>query len=462
MKKLFATLKLLATKLLFIPPVVAGVAVLVFAIQNRKGAETLDVSEIARTLRVITVEQMVVRPRAIGYGTSRPLRLWKAIAEVKGRVVEIHADLKSGSFISEGDLLVRLDETDTQLAISRLNAEIAKVDSNIAELRAKKENYEASVQLEREALLVAEKELARLNGLVQSNAIAKAEIDSEEQAVLAQRQKVQSIVSSINLLPSQVQAANASLASAKASLAEKNRDLERIQLHAPFDCRIGPVDLELNQFVAAGEMLFEAHSIDSVEIEAQVSVKNMRMLFDEERRKQDLRDGLLELDQEAVKRYLDIEAVVGYAAGGRRAERIAEFERIREQLDLQTRSVGVVVSIKNPFSGIENGPPPVSGTYCEVELIGKARSNQVVIPRSAIRRGFAYVLDNENRLRRHQVVTSMTQSEFAVVESGVEVGDTLVVSDPTPAVEGMLVEPVNDDSLLEQLRMEAGGPGMLK
>lgn len=462
MKKILQALQPYLMKLLIFPPIIAGAVVLVIAVNNRMGPEKVPETEVARTLRVIKIQKMDFQPRAIGYGTARPAQVWQAIAEVKGRVVELHPELKPGVFIKKNELLVRIDKKDTEIAISRLKADIAKANSNISELNANKINYDASLQLEREALEVAEVELQRVERLVQSNAGAQAEVDVQRRAVLVQKQKVRSIENSINLWPSQLEAAKANLAASNANLKEKERDLERVEIRAPFDCRMGPVNLELNQFLSAGQTLFEVQATSGVEIEAQVAIKNMRLLFDRELRQQDLANGQTELSQNAVKRYFDLDVLVRYSAGSERVEREATFERLREELDNQTRSLGVVVAIHDPYKSLEKGPPPASGMYCEVELSGKLQPDRVVIPRSSLHDEHVYVLDRDNRLRRRKVKVDTTQSEFAVLESGLEVGDILIVSDPTPAVEGMLVEPVEDLDLLGLIRKQAMGGATLK
>lgn len=462
MKKILQALQPYLLKLLFLPPIVAGVVILVIAVRNRVGPEKVPETELARTLRVIAVEKMDFQPRAIGYGTARPAQVWQAIAEVKGRVVELHPDLNPGVFVKKNELLVRIDKKDTDIAISRLKADVAKASSSISELNANKVNYDASLQLEREALQVAEVELERVERLVQSNAGAQAEVDTQRRAVLAQKQKVRSIENSINLWPSQLEAAKANLAASEANLEEKERDLGRIEIRAPFDCRIGPVELEINQFLSTGQTLFEVQATSGVEIEAQVAIKNMRLLFDRELRQQDLAKGQTELSQKAVKRYFDLDVLVRYSAGSERVEREATFERLREELDSQTRSLGVVVAINDPFKNLAKGPPPASGMYCEVELRGKLQPNQIVVPRSSLHDDHVYVLDEDDRLKRRKVMVDATQSEFAVIGTGLEVGDRLVVSDPTPAVEGMLVTPVEDNELLGLIKKQAAGGATLK
>jgi hypothetical protein len=97
--------------------------------------------------------------------------------------------------------------------------------------------------------------------------------------------------------------------------------------------------------------------------------------------------------------------------------------------------------------------------YCEVELRGKVRESHLVIPRSALHNSEVYLLDADNRLQRRAVELDFAQSNFLCLKSGLNEGDTLVVSDPTPAIEGMLVEPVVDNHVLQALIQEATGEG---
>lgn len=43
--------------------------------------------ELARVLRVIVAQPVKVVPRALGYGTAKPMKVWRAVAEVEGRVM---------------------------------------------------------------------------------------------------------------------------------------------------------------------------------------------------------------------------------------------------------------------------------------------------------------------------------------------------------------------------------------
>jgi hypothetical protein len=80
----------------------------------------------------------------------------------------------------------------------------------------------------------------------------------------------------------------------------------------------------------------------------------------------------------------------------------------------------------------------------------------------AIHGDHVYVLNGQSRLERRAVDVELVQSDIAVIRSGLEAGETLVVSDPTPAIDGQLVQAVFDDELLEAVIAQANGKERLR
>lgn len=444
------------SRLLFIPPVLLGCGVLAFAAQLRTGAERVPEVEVSRTIRVIQVAKMPFVPRAIGYGDSRPARTWEAVSEVKGRIIELASELKPGGFVSSKSVLLRIDDSDIKIAIARLDAEIERANASLAELQVNEQNYRAAISLEEESLVVVENDLSRLKQLARKNAASASEVDSIRRNVISQRQMVQSVKTKLSLIPVQIASAQANIKSANANLAEKRRDLDRCKIVAPFDCRIGPVDLEESQFLAAGERLFVAHATDRFEIEAQIPVPQLRRLFNDKQRRNDLAEAESDGGR-SITRYFDVQAIVRYSVTGEELQRSAKLVRVREELDRQSRQGSVVVAIEKSVTSDAQGPPPLSGSMCEVELRGKLRPDQIVIPQSALHDQHVFVLDANSRLKRRTVEVDQIQLNCVVLQSGLKEGDTLVVSDPTPAIIGQLIRAETDDSLAASVRQQARG-----
>lgn len=72
------------------------------------------------------------------------------------------------------------------------------------------------------------------------------------------------------------------------------------------------------------------------------------------------------------------------------------------------------------------------------------------------------MVNNEDRLLRRPVTPAFSQGAISVISAGLEPGERLVVSDATPAVEGMLVEATLDTKIAEQLSAQAAGEGDMR
>ena len=443
----------LVRRLLIVPPVVVGIALLAWMRSNASVPERRPEVEVSRTLRVITVPVVDLVPRVEAYGTARPGQVWRAVAEVKGRVIRVHPELRPGSIIGAGEEVLQIDETEYQLAITRLTADIEQAQGQLDELGVRGENDNESLNIENDTLALAEKELARLKGLAEQNAITPAELDAQTRTTLVQRKKTQSLKNSLRLIPSEQKSLEALIAVRQASLEQAKLDLQKTKLVAPFDFRFGDVSIEIGQFLAAGELLLEAHSTALAEIEAQVPMGEAQHLIAPQ--DQPLTDALPTM--KTVRSVFDVDARVLDTTGNGIVEWEATFLRIRETVDAQTRAIGVVVGVSEPYRKAIPGrrPPLTSGTYCRVILTGQTRPNQVVIPRSALRNGSVFVLGEDQRLKQQAVTVAFQQGDLAVISGGLSGGETLVVSDPVPAIEGLLVSAEQDDSVLKRLVAEA-------
>ncbi len=443
-----------------IPPIILGLIIIGYMTRNKKELKRKPQKEQARVLRVIDVPKIDVVPRVLGYGTAKPGRIWRAIAEVKGHIIVVHPELKSGSIILENEEILRIDPTEYNLTIIQLTADIEQVNAEIEELKAREKNDKSSLVIEEASLSLAQHALERNRILLTTNAVSEAQVDHEEREVLAQKQKLQSLKNSINLYPSQTKFLQSKLAVHKSKLVQANLDLEKTIIKTPFSCRIGEVELEKDQFLAIGELLFEAHSIDVTEVEAQVLLDKARNLIHPDNQKK-LAPGI---NPESISKIFDIKAKVRLQSGDFKVEWDGRFAGIREQVDPQTRTLGIIIAVDHPYAKAIPGkrPPLVKGTFCEVELIGKIRRSQIVIPRSAYHQGNVYLVNREYRLEKREVKALFSQTDFICLASGLKKGEKLIVSDPTPIIEGMLVKPIMNYSILTSLTSEAIGESNLK
>lgn len=419
-----------------IPPIAIGIAVLAVMVGIRQAPEKTERSEPTRFVRVIEVAATDFIPVAEGYGSVQPARVWAAVSQVSGRIIDMHPRLRNGGIITAGSELIRIDPDDYQLNLTR-------VKNERAELNVQGDNAAASLQIEQRNLALAEKEFERRNKLASQGTISKSSADEAERAMLSSRSLVQNLKNTVALLPIQRK-----LLESKITQAE--RDLANTIIFAPFNLRVSGLTVEQQQFVSAGQTLFSGDSLERVEITARIAPNSLKKLF--------INQPNLPTDINFLNN--NLASITGFKptvrldiGGDQLAEWQAEFVRIADSVDVKTQTIGIVVAVDKPMEKIIPGqrPPLSKGMFVQVSIAGHVQKNQIVIPRSAIRNNQVYLVDSENRLKIREVNKLYDQAQFSVLGDSLKAGDKIVVSDLAPAVDGMLLQTEVDLALQNSL-----------
>ena len=445
----------LARLLLFVVPVALGLAAVGYAVMNREGPQRLPPEERVTPVRVVTAPAVDVVPRALGYGSVTPGRIWEAVGEVSGTVIYRHPELEKGAVLRAGTELLRIDPTDYRLAVAQIEANIRSTEAQRAVVDVRAANTNRSLAIEERSIELARKELERKQRLVRQGTISQAAVDQEERAVLVGEQAVQNLRNSMSLFPAERSVLEATRDQLMAQLETARRNLARTTIVAPFNCRIAEVNVEKAQFAVQGKVLVVADSLDVAEVTAQVPIGNLLTLLPP--------DLDLPLEPGApmsrLREVAGLEAIVRLRTGRGDNEWAARFDRMSDTVDRRTRTVGVIVAVDDPYRQAVPGqrPPLVKNMYVEVEVRGRPRPGAVVIPRGALYGREVRIAGPDDRLRVREVEVDFVQTNFVVVASGVEAGEKVVVSDLPFAADGMRLAPVEDEEALAALVAEAVG-----
>ncbi len=445
-------------KLLFIPPVLIGIAAVYYLSSGRQAPEREPLEERPRAVRVITAEPVTLVPRVTGFGNVYPGTVWSAIAQVAGEVAYVHRNLKKGAILAAGTEIVRIAQADFELAIRRAEANIRAADATLAELEVTETNTADLREIEKRGLDLRESELARKQDLFERGTIARSALELEQRETLAQRKKVQDLENALRLLPTQRAVQREQIAVYQAELESARLDLARTHIILPFDARIAEVNVESEQFAQTGATLVTADSLDVAEVAAQIPISRFRAMI-EAGTPGGLAEGITPESVSRIIQTLHIEAIVRLRVGNDVVEWPARFARVSDTLDPRTRTIGAIVAVDGAYAMARPGerPPLTKGMFVEIELRARAKDDSLVVPRSALHDGKLYVVNADNRLDIRPVTIGLVQGDLAVVEDGIASGDRIVVSDLIPAVDGMLLEPRPDEALLARLKAEAAG-----
>ncbi len=408
-----------------LPPIIIGIVFFMIMQGGKQPPETTSNNEIPRLVRVQTIQAIDFIPVATGYGVVQPAQIWKAIAQVSGRITAIHPRLNNGEIIQQGESLLQIDPVDYELKLTQAETELAKLD-------VEKTNAAASLKIEERNLALAKKEAQRLQKLVKKGSVSQSDADNAERTMLSTSTLVQNLKNSLALLPSQIKLQQAKVVQAQ-------RDLANTHIFAPFNMRVSALSIEADQYVSNGTHMFSGDSVDRVEITAQVALSSLKNLFTHANH--------IPTDISLLSNNLD--TLTGFKptvkldmGNDQYAQWAADFVRFSDSVDQETRTMGVVVSVEEPLKKIIPGirPPLSKGMFVEVSIAGITQPDSIVIPRAALRNGSAYIMNEDSRLAIRPLTKRYDQGQYSIIANGLESGEQLVLTDLIPAVEGMLLK----------------------
>ena len=113
---------------LLAPIVIAALTALsvLIMIATEPEIEFVELERVIPTVRVIDATPQTLRYTVHSQGTVAPRTEAKLVAEVGGRVVWIAPTFAPGGFFVTGDLLVRLEKRDYELAVNRQRAAVQR------------------------------------------------------------------------------------------------------------------------------------------------------------------------------------------------------------------------------------------------------------------------------------------------------------------------------------------------
>lgn len=430
-------------KWLVVPPVLIGLAVVVALANSRKELPRIPTEERAIPVDVMTVTSRPIRQTVVGYGTASPERIWTAVAEIGGRVTEVHPEFESGNRVDKRERLLQIDPADYELRIQQRAAELKQAEAELEQVQQGVRSDRTSLELQQALLEVRKQDVERLRQLRGSSAASQSESDLAQAAYLNQALAVESLQRTLSLSDAKLQSARAAISLAEARLREAQRDLERTTIEAPFDGLLVDAELQPGQYLSPGQALFELHDIDVIEVEAQFSLAQLSQLVLVGQPGE-----TLEVPAEIEpNRFLEtLSATVTVRSGDVDVTFEGDPIRVTAAIDRQTRTLGVVVEVDTPA---RLGPGAAvalrSGAYCEVALFRRDPIEQIAVPRTAMREDAVFVIDADGRLRRRPVTVRGSLDDRRLID-GLRPGERLVLNPPADATDGLLVEarPVGD------------------
>lgn len=313
-------------------------------------------------------------------------------SRVAGQIQAVH--FREGALVKAGDLLFTIDPAPYQAAVAGAEAQVASADAKIG---------------------LAKTELERGRRLSDNRTISQSDLD--------QRQ-------------SNVAEAEAQLRAARAALTTAQLDLSYTELRAPISGRVGKLDVTVGNLVATGSAspaLTTLVSVDPIYASFNASEEIVAKALSQ-----------LPTSNGALQALEQIPVEVGTLADEGTPIK-GTLHLIDNQVDGASGTIGVRAVFANTNGHL------IPGQFVRVRLGEPKSEKRIVITDRAIGtdqdKKFVFVVDKDNKVNYRQIKPGPSAEGMRVVESGLEVGDKIVVSGLQRIRPGAVVAPQTDDKL---------------
>lgn len=257
------------------------------------------------------------------------------VPQVSGRIVAVHDNFNDGSVFNADTVLFNIESADFQNQVDIAAAEVERAETSLA-------------------LQIAEREAAIADW-------KSLNPDKPPPPLVAKEP--------------QLRQARAALKAAKARLANAKLDLSRTAVSYPFPGRVIDTNIEIGQYVQAGQSYGTAYPGNSLEIKVPV--------------------------EDRVLRFIDpdkTQVIIKTSYQGEELELHGRIDRIGSELDRQTRFVNLIITPRG-----DNWDKLLPGVFVTVELIGKEITDLWELPNDVIQgKNGVWIISDDNTLRFYE------------------------------------------------------------
>ena len=311
------------------------------------------------------------------------------IPQVSGRVVSVSENFAEGGAFSPGTTLIKIDDADYKLAVTRAEARVAEaavtLEKEMADARIKRKQWEEWVK------------------------------DGDP--------------TPLALNAPQVARAQASLRAAEADMQSAKLNLDRTEVSVPFSGRVMERKVGVGQYVTAGAQLGRVFATDKVEVRLPLTDAQLTEL--------DLPIGFV-----AGKNGGPAVSLSSHM-GGKLHTWQGNIVRVNASVDKQTRLVYAIAEVEDPYGASAHaGMPLAVGLFVNASIKSVIPQDALVMSRDALRGKDKVYVIRDDKLEIRTVTVLSTSAEQLIIASGVEPGEQVVTSAVRSAYDGMAVQAI--------------------
>ena len=363
---------------------VIGASVSFVIINSKEQPASQEVEAKPRSIKAVIAKGCEIELKIFTQGSVKAKQVIDIVPQVRGQITFVSPKFVAGGNFASGEVILRIDPRDYEVAVISAESMVA-------------ESIQRLVEEEAEAAL----------------------------ALSEWKQLGQGEASDLTLRKPQLARAEAQLKASEANLLTAKLNLERSVITAPFNGLLSTKNADLGQYLSPGVNIGEFHSTDIREVRLPLSPID--------RTKIDLgalKGGNGEID---VKFTVTVGEVTNSWIG--------QVVRTEGMIVNNTDVLWLVAELQGAqLNSVENGEVIEIGQFVDAEINGRKLNNIIILPRAALNQGNnVMIVDDQNALRTRKISLMDTNREYIVVTDGINIGDTVNISQLGSGIDGMLV-----------------------
>ena len=384
--------KLTKAKPVIIVLVAIVIAMLMGQLKPKSLESALPDQGVAVTTQVLELTQVNLTVKS--QGTVLPRTRTNLISEVSGLVVDVAPQFIVGGTFAKGDVLIRLDATDYEVAKQRADAMLISAEAQLLSEQARSAQAKKEWQMTGRPL--------------------------DEAPVLALRAPF-------------LAEAESRLLQAQAEVRQAELKLQRTVIRAPYRGMVSAKSVDVGQYVTIGSRLGETFAIDFAEVRLPMTARDLSMLGP--------------ITYLGEKQGTPRSVVLRGSVNGQNSTWIAELVRSEGTVEQKNRTQYLVAQVNDPYNTQQNPDklPLLMGTFVEARVAGRSIEKVYPLPRYALRSGNRVAtVDTEQRLDLKKVEFAFEDQSHYYLNAGLDGTVEVVTSSLGVMVQGMKLNPKNN------------------
>lgn len=236
--------------------------------QSKPVKAKLEKPEKVWRVNTVDVEFQSISPQITVYGRVETPRKASLNAAITADVKQVN--VLEGDVVQEGDILIRLDDSDAFLLLQQRKADLAEIEASISAEKTRYKRDKTLLVHENELLDLTEKAVTRAKKLEETRLLTRSSLDEAVADKQRQVVTVKRLNYDISEHPNRLAVLKAKHDRAVALLEQAQLDIDRSQVLAPFSGRIAKLDISIGDRVRVGDRLLSIYDLDNLELRAQI------------------------------------------------------------------------------------------------------------------------------------------------------------------------------------------------